>query len=372
MRAEERVDQAGESRSARVESLRALTALGVLAGHVYGASLLVRGVETPSRLGALVQGGVLTVYVFFALSGYLLYWPFARRSLAAGRPVDLGRYARNRALRILPLYVAAVPVYLIVLQGGGTLHQWLLFSTLSENFAADTAAQVIPVAWSLVVEVHFYLLLPLIALLVDRVSAGSLRRAVAVIVALAAASFALRYPTLYRAANPNPVLRYSLPSCFMFFAAGMVLAPLRLALERRRPPALDGALGEPGLWLGAAAVLFAVAALRGHSGWLLAPAGALAVGACVLPLRRSPVHQALGWRPLALLGVASYSLYIWHPLVNNLVRRALDLQSPGALAATVIPASIAVAFLSYAAIERPFLLLRRRWTRGANPVAAAG
>jgi peptidoglycan/LPS O-acetylase OafA/YrhL len=281
----------------------------------------------------------------------------------------LSRYARNRALRILPVYFAAVPVYLLVLQGGGTPRQWLLFSTLSENFAADTAAQVIPVAWSLVVEIHFYLLLPLIALLVNRVAAGSPRRAVVVILGLAAASFALRYPTLYRAADPDPVLRYSLPSCFMFFAAGMVLAPLRVALERRRPAALDGPLGEPGLWLGAAAALFAVAALRGHSGWLLAPAGSLAVGACVLPLRPSPALRALSWRPLALLGVASYSLYMWHPLVSNLVRRALDLESPWALAAAIVPASIAVAFLSYWAIERPFLLMRRRWTRGADPVA---
>ena len=61
-------------------------------------------------------------------------------------------------------------VYLLVLQDGGTARQWLLFTTLSENFAADTAAQVVPVAWSLVVEVHFYLLLPLLALLVDRVA----------------------------------------------------------------------------------------------------------------------------------------------------------------------------------------------------------
>jgi peptidoglycan/LPS O-acetylase OafA/YrhL len=370
MRAQ-RIDQAGEPRSARIESVRALTALGVVAGHVYGASLFERGLELEGSAPRLVQGGVLTVYVFFALSGYLLYWPFAKRSLGGGPRIDLARYARNRALRILPLYFVAVAVYLLVIWKGGTGRQWLLFMTLSENFARDTAAQVVPVAWSLVVEVHFYLLLPFLALFIGRVSHGSLRRAAAAILGLGALSFALRFPTLYAAADPNPILRYSLPSCFMFFAAGMLLAPLRLALERRRPPFLDGVLGEPALWLAGALFLFAGAALGGYRGFLLAPAGALAVGACVLPLRPSRALDALAWRPLALLGVASYSLFLWHPLMSHLTRRWFDLEGPWSLAAAVVPASIAAAALSYALIERPFLRLRRRWTRAPAPAATA-
>ena len=370
MRAQ-RIDQAGEPRSARIESLRALTALGVVAGHVYGASLLERGLELEGVVPRLVQGGVLTVYVFFALSGYLLYWPFAKRSLDGGPRIDLARYARNRALRILPLYFVAVAVYLLVLWKGGTGRQWLLFMTLSENFAADTAARFIPVAWSLVVEVHFYILLPFLALFIDRLSQGSLRRAAAVILGLGALSFALRFPTLYAAGSPSAILRYSLPSCFMFFAGGMVLAPLRLELERKRPRFLDGVLGEPALWLATAAFLFAVAAVGRYRGYLLAPAGALAVGACVLPLRPSRALDALAWRPLALLGVASYSLYLWHPVVSYLSRKWFHLEGPWSLAAVVVPASIAVAALSYALIERPFLRLRRRWTRAPAPAATA-
>ncbi len=74
------VVQAGEVRSARVESLRALAALGVLWGHVYGYAHAYRVNET---LGTFTErflfSGGFGVFVFFALSGYLIYWPFASR-----------------------------------------------------------------------------------------------------------------------------------------------------------------------------------------------------------------------------------------------------------------------------------------------------
>jgi peptidoglycan/LPS O-acetylase OafA/YrhL len=45
----------------------------------------------------------------------------------------------------------------------------------------------------------------------------------------------------------------------------------------------------------------------------------LMVGAAVLRLRPGPLVRALEWRPLALVGVASYSLYLWHvPILDAL------------------------------------------------------
>src|SRR4051794_13637602 len=73
-----RIDQAGEERLARFESLRALAALGVLAGHAWGLhhAYGLSGYDTlPERL---VYGGGYGVFVFFALSGYLLFRPLAR------------------------------------------------------------------------------------------------------------------------------------------------------------------------------------------------------------------------------------------------------------------------------------------------------
>lgn len=355
------VEQAGEVRSARVESLRAVAALAVLVGHVFGVTHARQGPE--SFLERLVASGWFAVYVFFVLTGYLLFWPFARRAFASGPRTDLRRYALNRALRILPLYYVVLVVYMLVRADGGTLEQWVLFATFSENFSTSTILTINPVMWSLVVEVHFYAVLPLVAIGLERVARGSIGRAAVAVATFGVASFVLRWVTLYDDPTPNPHLRYSLPSCFMFFSAGMLLALLRLHWERERP---RGLLAAPAVWLGVAALLWVLVAVGERSGYLTAPASFLLVGACVLPLRPSRLVAALEWRPLALVGVASYSLYLWHVLIVRELAERFDLPTFPALFAIAAPASIAVAAASYALVERPFLRLRRRW--GERPV----
>src|SRR3954453_824914 len=104
-----RIEQAGEQRSARIESLRALAALGVVVSHVYGATFAFGGTLYASFPHRVLFGGGDGVWVFFVLTGYLLFWPFASK-IYRGGTLDLRRYAFNRALRILPLYYAAVVV----------------------------------------------------------------------------------------------------------------------------------------------------------------------------------------------------------------------------------------------------------------------
>ena len=85
-----------------------------------------------------------------------------------------------------------------------------------------------------------------------------------------------------------------------------------------------------------------------------AVASFLVVGAVALPLAPGPLTRALDWRPLALLGVASYSLYLWRlPIVDALAPHALLLS---------VPLSLIAAVVSYRLIEAPFLRLRRRWS----------
>src|SRR3954454_1054035 len=102
------VDQAGERRSARIESLRALAALGVLVGHAYGWAHGFGADIYSSYLGRVLLSGGFGVFLFFALSGYLLFLPFARQSYGSGGPISLRRYAINRALRVLPLYYVVI------------------------------------------------------------------------------------------------------------------------------------------------------------------------------------------------------------------------------------------------------------------------
>jgi peptidoglycan/LPS O-acetylase OafA/YrhL len=343
---EARVDQAGEVRLARLESLRALAALGVLAGHVWGQAHHF-GAGAQSTLPArVIYGGGFGVYVFFALSGYLLYRPLAEATLRGSARIDLRRYAINRAVRILPLYYAVVAILLVVQEGGGTPGQWWRFGLLAENLFSSTALTVDGPLWSLIVEIHFYVLLPFVALLVARIARGSVTRAAAVLLVAGLAGALLRIWLVERHHGSDPRVTYSIVTTGFFFVPGMLLALARVGGLRPR--------GSADAWLLASLPVWLVIFDRYDLTPLAAVASMLVVGACVLPLQPGPLVRALDLRPLALLGVASYSLYLWHlPIV-----RALD--GHGLLLAS-IPVSIVVALVSYRVIEAPFLRLRRRW-----------
>ena len=137
------------TRSLGLDALRATAAFMVF---VYHANL-VFGVTVP--FAPLSEHGSTGVLVFFVLSGYVLYRPFV-----AGR-VDSVRYARNRFARIYPAYVAAL-IGAALLGGQAITPDYWLF--LQQPDLRDPHA-LLPVSWTLQVEVVFYLVLPLVALL---------------------------------------------------------------------------------------------------------------------------------------------------------------------------------------------------------------
>jgi peptidoglycan/LPS O-acetylase OafA/YrhL len=341
-----RVDQAGEQRVARVESLRALAALGVLVGHVWGAHYAFGPSARDDLLARTIFGGGYGVYVFFALSGYLLYRPLVAATFGGGR-VDLRRYAINRLLRTLPLYYAVVVVLLVVQEGGGSAGQWLRFATLTENLFRSTALTVDGPIWSLIVELQFYALLPFVAIVLARLTRGSRRTTAVLLLVMGLAGAALRVYLLNHRHVGDPRVVYSPLTTAFFFVPGMLLA---LARDVRLPRALRSA----DVWLLASVpVWLFIFDDYSRTPWA-AVASFLVVGAVALPLRDGPLVRALDWRPLALLGVASYSLYLWHlPIVDALAPHALLLS---------VPLAILVAFASYRLIEAPFLRLRRRWS----------
>jgi peptidoglycan/LPS O-acetylase OafA/YrhL len=149
---------------------------------------------------------------------------------------------------------------------------------------------------------------------------------------------------------------------FFFFVPGMLLALLRCSWERQRPRWLDGPFGRANLWLAVAVAAWVFAVEDTHRIALCAPAAFLITGACVLPLRSGRLIDALGWRPLALIGIASYSLYLWHlPIIFWLVPDTATDFWP--LLGIALPLCLAAAALSYRLVESPFLRLRRRWSR---------
>ncbi|HWE62656.1 MAG TPA: acyltransferase, partial [Chloroflexota bacterium] len=99
---------------------------------------------------------------------------------------------------------------------------------------------------------------------------------------------------------------------------------------------------------------------------LWAVAMLVVLGSTVLGPRNSLWERALAIRPLQILGLLSYSIYLWHEPIMLGLSHYLVFTSNGlfALSATaLIVASLGVAFASYYAVERPFALLRHTFTR---------
>lgn len=355
-------------------ALRGLAVLAVCVFHV--ASLT--GYTGAGGLGPVTQVlGGLGVTVFFAISGFLLYRPFAA-ARATGAPMpDLRRFARRRVLRVVPAYWVALTV-LVVFPGIVMTHGAWRYYLFAQLYREDTIGLGIPVAWTLCVEVTFYLALPLWALATRRLSARADAAALAA-VALGGALVQLLAARL----EISRLWADALTGQATWLALGMLLALRSVA-------APDRVVKRATLcWLGAAAALAGLAALAPDGVFGLAAALtqvqplatvvarlALTAVLCVLFLLPAvfgedaggPVRRLLAWAPVASLGTVSYSFYLYHLTVAELL--ALD-ADPGhfdagglglrdhvntpVLLAIVVVVTGAVSALSYRALERPAL-----------------
>ncbi|MBV9802806.1 MAG: acyltransferase [Solirubrobacterales bacterium] len=376
------------------DGLRAIAALTVLSYHVALANGLTRAGWLAPAWSEL-KGGVA---IFFVISGALLYLPYARAVRDRTGLPDWRGYARRRAVRILPAYWVALTVVAV-----GPFHARVLgadagsYYGLSQIYLPRTLFGGIGVAWSLCVEMTFYALLPLFAALAARLATGrggptAARTQIALIAAAGLGSLALRYVIAgsVRAPTGGATLMVSLPGLMDWFAVGMSLAVLRAGLEARDSrSAWTHAVGRRPGWCALLALGAFAAGLPWQHGdtflpWYgVATHIALGVGSGLLVLsvivprpdaarsrRRVLSHPLLTW-----VGTISYSIYLWHLSVLQLI--APHLAHSGSLAAAaltwlaVVGGAVACGAASWYFVERPlqrlFAARRRDQTGGGTP-----
>jgi peptidoglycan/LPS O-acetylase OafA/YrhL len=122
-----------------------------------------------SSLFQVASKGGIGVNVFFAISGFILALPFARQHLFATQPIALKSYYLRRITRLEPPYVISLIVLLFVhlfllrALWGEVLPHFLASLFYVHSLVYDSWSTINPVAWSLEVEVQFYLLAPFLA-----------------------------------------------------------------------------------------------------------------------------------------------------------------------------------------------------------------
>ncbi|MDQ4068313.1 MAG: acyltransferase [Actinomycetota bacterium] len=385
-----------------LDSLRAVAALAVVVAHTAFASEAVFRSPIRGILAHLNFG----VTLFFLISGFVLYRPFAAARARRALPPSLSRYARRRFLRIAPAYWVALTVLGVFpgLYGVFTGDWWVYYGLLQPYPVYQPAAECLETiqgcgiapTWSLSVEVAFYAVLPLYALAVARMTRGTSprvarRRDLALLAALSVASVVVR---LWVVDHPRLAWVYvTVVAHFLWFALGMGLAVVSVSTEGREARSRFGP------------------ALRDHPSvpWAAGVGAFLILTLYVLPVSASPFHlsvseqvvehaafglialalmlpavfgdhaggfprRLLGSRPLRWLGQISYGIFLWHlPVMFELADHGANEWLFGnplaSLTLCTLAVTIPLAAASYYVVERP--LMRATWRgRGARATVA--
>jgi peptidoglycan/LPS O-acetylase OafA/YrhL len=167
------------------------------------------------------------VELFFVVSGFILALPFAAHHLKQGRPVSLRAYYLRRLTRLEPPYFATIFVLMLlgaVMTRTLALNGHLLASLFyMHSLTYGTFSPALGVAWSLEIEVQFYVLVPILTM-VFALRDPRMRRGVLAIGMVSC----LALQAVFLGGNSHPRLQLSILNYLQFFLLGFVLADLFL------------------------------------------------------------------------------------------------------------------------------------------------
>ncbi|KQM17640.1 hypothetical protein ASF83_00460 [Plantibacter sp. Leaf171] len=346
--------------------------------------------------------------LFFALSGFLLFRPFAAALINGTARPATGKYAINRLLRIYPGYIVILVLVSFVIGAANTqaptwgddgfgrtdasigfLHDpagFIASLLMVQTMFPDTNRLGIGVAWSLSVELTFYILLPLLALLAGSIrnrwnrtllalaSAPLLLIGLGVCGKVVSAMIAKSYPERLHFAlewgdNWISVFNRSILVHADLFAYGMIAAVIVvLAQTKKIRPETIRVIVRVSIGV---SVSFALIGFSGLGRFLTDSLVGVACGALLLVVvlpngrgQHSAVSRALELTPFRYTGLVSYSFYLWHvPVIWLLSDRGLVLpDTPLGLVGNcviVFLVSMALATATYYLVEAPALRLKK-------------
>jgi len=370
-----------------LDGLRALAVSGVVAYHL--------------GMGWM-SGGYLGVDLFFVLSGFLITSLLLEEWITTAR-IRLASFWARRARRLLPalfLLLAAIGLFVVLygrfgppgsagqidlseLRGDALatlfyVANWHTIFAHQSYFAQFSSPSPLVQTWSLAIEEQFYLIWPLLLLVI--LMAANWRRVGVTVAIVGAAASAVLMGLLYRP-GINPTLVYFGTDTHAFdLLAGVAVA---MVVAGRPQP---GPRARRALHLAApvcAAALGVCWVIGGTStqiprtwmfdgGFLACAVLAAVIVADVRQFHQGPLAAALSIRPLRWIGMISYGIYLWHWPIIVYFDQARTGLSGAPLDLARIALTLVIATASYYLVERP--LRRRRfqgWKRFAIAPAAA-
>lgn len=393
------------------DGLRGLAACAVFLVHGAYQFAVARPDEDHAWYRFVIHLDV-AVPIFFAISGFLLYRPFVSARVR-GKPLSVRAYAQRRFLRIAPAYWVALPIIALWLglDEIGSAAQYLWYMFFLQLYDPDTALKAVGQAWTLAIEVTYYAFLPLFVLVLSRLGtrvrgATTIRIELFGVLALIAFAFAWQVVTLLvfdvaNAESVSPTFIRILPIQFDHLGAGMLLAVLSVWVAEARRTGAEPPLrrfvtlveDKPWIpWCLAAGIWLMVCYLGrsgGRSSYTYTDAQFFAehvfytpfVFCLLLPAvfgddrREGLIRRFLAWKPIAFVGMISFSFYLYHFAV--LVQQARWWADWGwgnvpdrwwewaAWLAGAFAGTVALGSISFYVIEKPFMGLKTRG-RGAR------
>ncbi len=361
---------ASPSRLHGLDTLRALAVVVVMLYH-----LTIFG-ELPMRLLPVTYFGWMGVDLFFVLSGFLIGQQVLKPYLRGERP-SIAEFYRRRAYRILPAYLAVLALYFLVpawREAPGISPLWK-FLTFTMNFGFSFKRRAFSHAWSLCVEEHFYLVLPLLVTAMMR--RASVKKTAVLVTVVVIGGIALRALLIHHDPD-NVYAKVYYPSYTRLDGLTMGVV---LAVVRTFRPAWWSALMQRGhalLLAGAACVGVVVWIFRGRDmGSSTGPAmWGMIFGLPLLSLGLALVTASSVSRDGLLarvkvpgaetIAALAFSLYLTHKSVGYFISqhfpRIAEAHGPASWA-LYAASCFAVAWLLHVGVERPFLRLRDHMER---------
>jgi peptidoglycan/LPS O-acetylase OafA/YrhL len=398
-----------------LDGVRAIACLSVIAFHI---SLIAISYHiwqpypvSNFLVSAIAMQGGSGVTLFFVLSGFLLFIPYAKALLFAEEQwPSIKRFYVRRIFRIWPGYYVTLALLVIVSQrqylSPARLPELELFLVFFMDSTKRTFQQLNGPFWTLAVEWQYYMLLPLIALGFRKlVGQGSLQqrwwRLIICLGALAAWGVLSRLWGIYFINEhpndtflvPRPVLHVFLFFLYGYdgkfledFAVGMLVSSCFILVQQHSPENTLQWLGDKfrhySYWIfGSGIVVLIFMTLwsgneRYHAiaffeplfepyNWLNEFGLSVGYGLCILALLfgSNPLRLPFEWAPLRGIGLISYSLYMWHlPLLGRVAAYVQFVQAaiPPWLAyllywVGVLLVIIPFSYALYKMVERPWV-----------------